>query len=715
MNNFLWTMTKVFSVLLLGLFVGLPHASAAGWAEVADASFGSSTYYCIDFSSSFGVAVGSGGRVMVSNDTGSTWTAATDVSTSITYYGCEVLSSTVAIVTGVSGKIYRTDDAGATWDLISTGTTYTLYTVDMITSSVGWAAGAAGKVMKTYDGGLSWISQSAGAGTFTDLVALSSSSALMMNTSHEIWRTVNGTDWSLYATNAALSGAAAFDALSTSTLFIGDTNEIAYSTNSGATWANGTGSFTYVADIDMYNATQGLLVGGSGGVFQTTDGAHTWTAVSAPQGYSGTLYNVWAYAGLTSGWATGSGGVFRYDATAPGTASGFAVTTAATVNTPTFGWDAATDAQTSVASYEIAMDGGAYTNIGNVESYLWPSAIADGAHTFTLRAIDAADNVGSTVSSSITISTADVTGPTVTASAEATATVGTAFTMSAIASDASGVVSCSVFVEDYGTYAMTFNIPMIMWSASMTPTMVHDMYYMVTCIDGEGNDGSSATGTVVVSAAAVVDEPVVDVVEDVPVDDGADSAVDAEPVVDDADDTSSDSAVAVPATTSSEVATDSEASAGNLIKIACDDTVAVDVNDPCKAVYYYGADAKRHAFPNERVFFTWYADFDSLVIVSADFMASLTLGRNITYHPGTKMVKFVTVNTVYAVGEDGALRAIGSEDIAASLYGANWNQHIDDISDAFFGNYRFGEDVDTTSDFDADEVESLVDSIDDLD
>ncbi|HTM69246.1 MAG TPA: hypothetical protein VL426_08235, partial [Candidatus Binatia bacterium] len=48
-------------------------------------------------------------------------------------------------------------------------------------------------------------------------------------------------------------------------------------------------------------------------------------------------------------------------------------------------------------------------------------------------------------------------------------------------------------------------------------------------------------------------------------------------------------------------------SPGDLIKIAC--PAGSSASHPCRAVYYFGADAKRHAFPNDRAYFTWYADF----------------------------------------------------------------------------------------------------------
>lgn len=154
-----------------------------------------------------------------------------------------------------------------------------------------------------------------------------------------------------------------------------------------------------------------------------------------------------------------------------------------------------------------------------------------------------------------------------------------------------------------------------------------------------------------------------------------------------------------------------EAEPGNLVKLACAD--AAELNDPCRAVYYYASDDKRHAFPNEKIFFTWFDDFDSVVEVSAGFLSNLSLGANVTYHPGTRMVKFQSVRTVYAVEARGVLRAIASEEVASALYGADWNQQIDDISDAFYGNYDFGEPIATAEDYDVEAAQASATSLDD--
>src|SRR5688572_3767681 len=76
---------------------------------------------------------------------------------------------------------------------------------------------------------------------------------------------------------------------------------------------------------------------------------------------------------------------------------------------------------------------------------------------------------------------------------------------------------------------------------------------------------------------------------------------------------------------------------GSLIKVACSN--GAGANHHCRAVYFYGHDGKRHAFPNEKVYFTWYSDFSGVRTISATEMASLQLGSNVVYRPGTKPVK----------------------------------------------------------------------------
>ena len=71
---------------------------------------------------------------------------------------------------------------------------------------------------------------------------------------------------------------------------------------------------------------------------------------------------------------------------------------------PTFEWDAVTGA----ASYQAKFDTLSYTNISNVTTYTAGSALTAGSHTFYVRAVDAALNIGTASSLGFTVDATNV-------------------------------------------------------------------------------------------------------------------------------------------------------------------------------------------------------------------------------------------------------------------------------------------------------------------
>jgi uncharacterized protein YfiM (DUF2279 family) len=128
------------------------------------------------------------------------------------------------------------------------------------------------------------------------------------------------------------------------------------------------------------------------------------------------------------------------------------------------------------------------------------------------------------------------------------------------------------------------------------------------------------------------------------------------------------------------------ASAGDLIKMA---------SNP--AVYYLGADNKRYVFPNQDTYMTWYGDFSGVVTVSDTELQSYQIGGNVTFRPGTELIKITTDPKVYAVEPGGVLRHVPSEAVAVDLFGANWASMVRDLSDAFFAppTYTIGDPLTT--------------------
>lgn len=291
--------------------------------------------------------------------------------------------------------------------------------------------------------------------------------------------------------------------------------------------------------------------------------------------------------------------------------------------------------------YVEAEDVGAMTINGNTASMTHTFTRA-GVHTVFVFCKDNANVGASGPNTSVFVQSAgsgsDSMPPTVSKVTPSVTTANVAVNVSVTYSDSgTGVVGCDLYVNGSKSGAMTLDSGTA--SRSHIFNAVGNATAYALCVDGAGNAGQGMTTTITVSGA---EEP-------------------------------------VPTPT------------GKLIKLVCPANAGAD--HACKAVYYVGKDGKRHAFPNSKVFFTWYANFNEVQEVSLTVMSTYGLGRNVGYRPGIRMVKFTTLNNVYAVTRTGGLRWITTEAIASTLYGADWNTKVDDIADTFYGDYTFGNPV----------------------
>ncbi len=125
-------------------------------------------------------------------------------------------------------------------------------------------------------------------------------------------------------------------------------------------------------------------------------------------------------------------------------------------------------------------------------------------------------------------------------------------------------------------------------------------------------------------------------------------------------------------------------------------------------VYYYGRDGKRHVFPQAKIYKSWFADFSTVKTVPSQQLATIPLGQNVRYRPGSRLIKIVSDPKVYAVAARGLLRWVTTGGVASTLFGLNWPRVVEDISDAFFNDYYVGAPVMAASDFDP--LRTLVDS-----
>lgn len=221
-----------------------------------------------------------------------------------------------------------------------------------------------------------------------------------------------------------------------------------------------------------------------------------------------------------------------------------------------------------------------------------------------------------------------------------TVVVNETVTLSALVSDDDVLDSCTLLIDEEEEESMTVKRDVVYTTTKFDETGISMV--LVTCTDSDGHSASSKQTSITVSEGS------------------------------------------------------SHVETGTLIKTGCEGDVYP--NDPCTAVYFYGVDGKRHAFPTEAVFKSWYSNFDDVVVLSKSVMSDIPLGKNVTYKPGQRMVKFSN-NTVYAVSYAGLLRPIANEEIAETLFGEDWISLIETVDDVFYGNYRIGATIESSSSF----------------
>ena len=118
------------------------------------------------------------------------------------------------------------------------------------------------------------------------------------------------------------------------------------------------------------------------------------------------------------------------------------------------------------------------------------------------------------------------------------------------------------------------------------------------------------------------------------------------------------------------------------------------------AVYYLGHDGKRYTFNDDKIFNSWYTNFDDVLTVSDAEMYNFPLGGNVTVRPGTKLIQFVGYSLtgdmvvsdpkVYAVEPGGVRRWIETAEVAQTLYGSSWEQKIYAVPTTLAGLYTSG-------------------------
>lgn len=115
--------------------------------------------------------------------------------------------------------------------------------------------------------------------------------------------------------------------------------------------------------------------------------------------------------------------------------------------------------------------------------------------------------------------------------------------------------------------------------------------------------------------------------------------------------------------------------------------------------FYLARDGKRYVFPDEtNTYESWKSVLPPIKTVTQDELESYSLGGNVWYRPGTRLIRIQSDARIFAVAHGGVLRAI-NEGNAEALFGKDWKTLLDTLQDHYFTNYNPGEPILSLKDY----------------
>lgn len=137
--------------------------------------------------------------VIYDYDSGRSWPGwvKQTVTGSATLLDVSFASTDVGVAVGTGGALVRTINSGTSWASVSSGVTSDLNGVDLGTNGWGWAVGASGRIVYTSNYGETWTVPAAQTGAVLEDVAwLEGTKGVAVGSSGTVLLTTNGIDWS---------------------------------------------------------------------------------------------------------------------------------------------------------------------------------------------------------------------------------------------------------------------------------------------------------------------------------------------------------------------------------------------------------------------------------------------------------------------------------------------------------------------------------------
>jgi photosystem II stability/assembly factor-like uncharacterized protein len=217
----------------------------------------------------FGIVVGSKGKIVRTNDKGFNWSL---VSSPVAFDLNSVffINPDTGFIAGSNGTVLRSSNAGRSWQTLTSNTINNLNQVIFFNANNGIAVGDKGTVIKTTDGGTSWVVQNSGAATTINFkcVGFSTIDTIFIGATNGLYQTFNsGTNW---VKNAVTDDIRQIVCPSNNVIYVlseSNPSPIRMKTlNKGASWSNYIGSTgNPMYSIFFINDQKGFEVDGTGG------------------------------------------------------------------------------------------------------------------------------------------------------------------------------------------------------------------------------------------------------------------------------------------------------------------------------------------------------------------------------------------------------------------------------------------------------------------
>ncbi len=110
---------------------------------------------------------------------------------------------------------------------------------------------------------------------------------------------------------------------------------------------------------------------------------------------------------------------------------------------------------------------------------------------------------------------------------------------------------------------------------------------------------------------------------------------------------------------------------------------------PASGLYYRGFDRRRHVFPNEDVFRSWFPEGTEIMKIATYQLADIPLGDNVTLRPGT-IVRVLGEVAIFVVDIGRLLREVIAETFRAIFQTQPLSELVRNLDPALVVNYAFG-------------------------